>query len=146
MAKKNVEEIEELEELEDSEDNIAGKEVSGDGHRPNISQEELDVFEERELDRQIPGRGHLFHVKKKHLHESTRLNKKMIMAFAIGDVQQAVLNHTRTESVFEILKNAIMGYEISEDGEGRKESIILHQLTSEEKEAAAQGGLFGQDK
>lgn len=112
--------------------------------RPSITQEQINEIEDRELDKNIPGRGHLFHVKKKYLPESTRLNDREIMSFAIGDVQQAVLDHDRTESVFEVLKNSLMVYKISREGDGRKESIVLHQLTSEEK-AAAQGGLFDND-
>jgi len=117
----------------------------GDGHRPSVgdlSDEKQAAFEERELDRAIPGRGHLFNVKKKFLHESTELNEAEVFSFAIGDVQKALYDHNRTESVFEILENAIMGYRISLKRKGRGESIILHQLTTEEKQAAADGGLL----
>ncbi|MCJ7805203.1 hypothetical protein MUP46_00985 [Patescibacteria group bacterium] len=116
--------------------------VGGNGQNPSISEAEADAFEERELDREIPGRGHLFHVKRKHLHESTRLNKKMIWAFAIGDVQQSLFELKRKDSVFDKLKFGVMGYEISEDGKGRDESIILHRLTAEEKQSSSDGGLL----
>lgn len=140
MARKEIEEA-----LEELEEEIEDTEAGGNGQRANISQEEVDKFEEQEEDRHIPGKGHLFHVKNKHLHESARLNKQMIFGFAARDMQQAVLDPNRTESAWDTFKNRFMGYTISEDGEGRKESIVMHQLTAEEKEAAAQGGVFGRD-
>lgn len=119
--------------------------ASPNGSKPPITKEDIQKWEAIDNNKNIPGRGHLFHVRKEHLPESTRLNEREIVAFAIGDVQQAVLDHNRTESVFDIFKHNIMQYKISFEGQGRKESIILHQLTTEEKTAALKGSMFGID-
>lgn len=113
----------------------------GDGHHGEMTDAEIRAFERRELAKKIPGFGNLFHVDPEYAHESARLNKQMIFGFAARDMQQAVLDPHRTLSAWDIFKNKYMGYTISEDGKGRDESIALHQLTTEEKEAAAQGGL-----
>lgn len=137
------EELEETEvsELEEEEEKSQGR---GDGHRPvtDISDEKQAAYEEHELEKTVPGRGHLFRIPKKHLHEATELNEAEIFSFAIGDVQRELYNHERTEGVFDILKYAIMGYRVSLKRQGRKEDIIAGQLTQEEKQAAADGGLL----
>ena len=132
---------EELEqEMEDEEE--GDTEAGGDGHRAQLTREEIEAFEEKEMDKEIPGKGYLFHVKKKHLPEATRLNDREIMGFSVGEVQQAVLDHDRKESLFDIFKNGVFQKKIAFQGEGRKENIILHQLSAEERESA-RGGMFG---
>jgi hypothetical protein len=134
-------ELEEAELPEQEEQILQGR---GDGHRPvtDISDEKQAAFEEHELEKTVPGRGHLFRIPKKHLHEATELNEAEIFSFAIGDVQRELYNYERTEGVFDILKYAIMGYRVSLKRQGRKEDIIAGQLTAEEKQAAADGGLL----
>ena len=118
------------------------EEVKGNGHKARLTREEIEAFEEAELDKDIPGKGYLFHVKNKHLPESSRLNEKEIIGFSVGKVQQAVLDKNRTESAFDIFMNSVLRMKISFEGEGRKENIILHQLSSDDK-AEARGGLYG---
>lgn len=134
-------ELEEAELPEQEEQILQGR---GDGYRPvtDISDEKQAAFEEHELEKTVPGRGHLFRIPKKHLHEATELNEAEIFSFAIGDVQRELYNYERTEGVFDILKYAIMGYRVSLKRQGRKEDIIAGQLTAEEKQAAADGGLL----
>ena len=139
MAKDKREEIEE-EEL-DSEEESAELMSKGNGHQ-EMSDAEISAFQRRELAKKIPGYGNLFHVDNEYLHESARLSKQAIFGFAARDMQQEVLNPKRVLSAWDIFKFRFMGYTISEDGKGRDESITLHHLTTEEKEAAAQGGLY----
>ena len=131
--------IEEPEEQEESEEPSLNKDRANS--HGEMSDEKMAIFEKREMSKKIPGYGHLFHVDTENLHESARLSKQMTFGFATRDMQQGVLNPKRTESAWDIFKFAFMGYTISEDGKGRDEAIALHHLTTEEKEAAAQGGL-----
>lgn len=135
-----TEELEEPEEQEESED-ISLDRSNNNGHQ-EMSDAQLDVFERRELAKKIPGYGHLFHVAPENLHESARLSKQMIFGFAARDMQQSVLAPTRTLSAWDVFKFSFMGYTISDEGKGRDEAITMHHLTTEEKEAAAQGGLY----
>ena len=137
----NGEELEEdnIGEQAEADDNTLPADQGGD--HGEMSQSEQDAIERRELARHIPGYGHLFHVQEENLAESTRLSKQAIFGFAARDMQQGVLNPKRTKSAWDIFKFSLMRYEISEEGKGRDESITLHHLTTEEKEAAAQGGL-----
>ena len=99
-------------------------------------------YEEMDSEREIPGNGFLFNVKEKHLPEATRLNEREIWSFAVGEVQDAVLDTNRTESVFKILESRLMRNKISLGGDGRTEYVTTMQLKAEEK--AEQGGdLFG---
>ncbi len=123
------------------------EETKGNGHKARITASEIAAFEEAETDKNIPGKGYLFHVKDKHLPETSRLNLREALSLAISDAQQEAINPDRTQSIFSIFRNRMLRYRIScggEDwGEGRKESIILHQLSADEK-AASGGGLYDQ--
>jgi len=137
---KLLEEEEPEQEMEEEEEEYT--EPGDNGHQAQLTREEIEAFEEKEMDKDIPGKGYLFHVKKKHLPEATRLNDREIIGFSVGEVQQAVLDHSRTESLFDIFKNGVFQKKIAFQGEGRKENIILHQLSAEERESS-RGGMFG---
>jgi hypothetical protein len=138
MVNKRREEETEEELEEESTEQV---DTRGNGHQ-EMSDAEVAAFQKRELSKKIPGFGNLFHVDNEFLHESARLSKQAIFGFAARDMQQEVLNPQRTLSAWDIFKFRFMGYTISEDGKGRDESITLHHLTTEEKEAATQGGLY----
>ncbi len=139
MVKKEEEEIEE--EIEEEEETG----TRDNGHKEMTAAEEA-AFEKKELAKAVPGWGHLFHVDPENLHEASRLNQQAIFGFAARDMQQAVLDPNRTMSAWDIFKFGFMGYMISLDGEGRTEAIALHHLSTEEKEAAVQGGLYDKGK
>jgi len=117
---------------------------SGNGNN-EMSVTQMELFEKREMAKRIPGYGHLFHVDDDWLPESVRLTKAMEFAFAARDMQQATIlldpKNPRKQSAWDIFKNKFMRYTISDEGKGRDDAIALHHLTTEEKEAAAQGGL-----
>lgn len=104
---------------------------------------ELEKMREEADDAKIPGSGSLFNVKKKHLPEFTRLNEREVFTFGVGDVQDAVLDLKRTDSVFEIFKNSIFRLKISLKGEGRSENVAVRQVDAEEKANAARGSMNG---
>lgn len=137
--REEVEEEEELEEETESQDNTLPVDRKNGQHE--MTDAELNSFERRELAKHIPGYGHLFHVDEEFLPESGRLSKQAIFGFAARDMQQGVLDTKRTQSAWDIFKNKFMRYTIAEDGKGRDESITLHHLVTDEKEAAAGGGL-----
>ncbi len=117
-----------------------------------ITKEQADNWAEQEADSKIAGKGFLFHVHDKHLPESTRLNLQEALSLAVNDAQEyAVHMYELPEeeqiSIYEFFRNRLMRYRIScggeEWGEGRKESIILHQLSQDERDNAVKGAMFG---
>lgn len=125
-----------------------GVPIENNGHMPEsatgITDAQIEKWDKLDTDKNIPGSGHLFHVKPEHLPESTRLTPREIQGFSIAAVQQAVFDISRKESLIEIFIQKYMRYQISNDGQGRKENIILHQLSAEEKNAI-RGGMFSDD-
>jgi hypothetical protein len=147
IIEKAVEESEEIEELEpeqaeEAEETSLPSGEENDNGQGELSDAQMALFDKRELAKKIPGYGNLFHVEEEFLPESSRLGKQAIFGFAARDMQEeTILNKKRKLSAWDIFRNRFMRYTISEDGQGRVESITLHQLSAEEKEAAAQGGL-----
>lgn len=146
----------------------ATEEVKGNGHNPDADEQavaqaaaekaeedKVQAEEDKELTRmreeaeeaKIPGSGYLFNVKKKHLPEATRLNEREVFTFAVGAVQDYVLQRgdidAEPESVFEKFSNTIFRLKISLKGEGRSENIAVRQVDAEEKANAARGSLNG---
>jgi hypothetical protein len=136
--------------------------IKGNGHNPDAdeqlqekaAEEKQAAEEEKELERmreeaeeaKIPGSGYLFNVKKKHLPEATRLNEREIFTFAVGAVQDYVLQRTEAkeaESVFEKFSNSIFRLKISAGGKGREENIAVRQVDAEEKANSARGSMNG---
>ncbi len=76
--------------------------------------------------------------------ESSRLNDREIISFAIGVTQREMLNIRRTESLFEVFMNSVLRFKISQGGDGRKEHIVLHQLDTDQKSQTMGGANFGQ--
>lgn len=111
-----------------------------DGHH-EMTSEEIDAFERRELAKKVPGFGHLFHVDEEYLSEACRLPKQAILGFAARDMQQGVLDSKRKKSAWDLFKFPYMRYTISEDGKGRDEDLTALHITDDERQAAAQGGL-----
>lgn len=137
--------------------------VKGNGHDPvadeqavadKAEEERVQAEEDKELERmreeaeeaKIPGSGYLFNVKKKHLPEATRLNEREIFTFAVGAVQDYVLQRNDdkvVESVFEKFSNSIFRLKISAGGKGREENIAVRQVDAEEKANATRGAMNG---
>lgn len=116
----------------------------GDGSdNPQMTTEELDAFEEQEENKDLAGKGYLSQVRDKNLPEATRLNDREIMGFGVGMVQQDAINPKRTEPILTLFIKHIFRMKISREGEGRKEAIILHQLSTEEKDRLHRGGMEG---
>ncbi len=106
--------------------------------------EDIRRFEEEESERSIPGHGYLVNVKPKHLAQSTRLNEREILLFAIAKAQDSVLDPNRTQSVASLIMQNIMENKISLNGLGREETLAARQQEAEKAaEAAAKGALLG---
>jgi hypothetical protein len=135
-------------------------EDKGNGHNPDADEvllaekaeeDKRQAEEDKELERmreeaeeaKIPGSGYLFNVKKKHLPEATRLNEREVFTFAVGKVQDEVLNLARTDSVFDIFASNIFRLKISLKGDGRAENIAVRQVDAEEKANASRGAMNG---
>lgn len=112
--------------------------------KKTMSVAELQKMQAMDMQGKVPGKGSLFHVEAgKHLDEATRLNAREIWLYAVVETQQFVAcTPNRTQSALDFLLEKVKRYKIAEDGKGRDDQIILHQLTHEEKERI-KGGLFG---
>lgn len=109
-----------------------------------LTKEELRQFREEEAAKAIPSHGFMFGVQDRYLPEATELNEREVFAFAVGDVQDAVLDPNRTESVFGIFKNKSMRNKISLNRKGRDEHVVLKQQEADrDAKAAAKGAWVG---
>lgn len=80
-----------------------------------------------EQDKQIPGSGWLFNIKDKHLPMQTVLDAGQVLTFALGNMQENMLNQGRTESLFKMFERDIMQMNISIKGLGREQAIMARQ-------------------
>lgn len=93
-------------------------------------EKELEYEEKRaaaERDNKIPGYGWLFGIQDKFLPESTVLDRGEVLAFALGNMQENMLNPHRTESLFALFAKDIMRMNISVKGLARDQAIIVRQ-------------------
>jgi hypothetical protein len=91
---------------------------------------ELENQEKRmaaERDNKIPGYGWLFGIQDKFLPESTVLDRGEVLAFALGNMQENMLNPNRTESLFAMFAKDIMRMNVSVKGLARDQAIIVRQ-------------------
>lgn len=96
----------------------------------NDLEKELEYEEKRaamERDNKIPGYGWLFGIQDKFLPESTVLDRGEVLAFALGNMQENMLNPHRTESLFALFTKDIMRMNISVKGLARDQAIIVRQ-------------------
>jgi len=139
--------IDELEQMEQAEENLPEFPDRDNGKESTAlldESAEYQKFAEEEAEKEIPSSGYLFASKDKYLPEVTRLNEREIFAFAVGDVQDAVLDPDRTKSVYQIFKLSAMRNKIGFEGKGREEHIVIKQQEAEkEADAASRGALFG---
>jgi hypothetical protein len=85
------------------------------------------IIEEQETERMIPGNGYLLNVKDKHLPEATVLDNGQVLSFALGNMQENMLNSRRTESLFAMFSKDMMRMNISIKGLGREQAIMARQ-------------------
>lgn len=96
----------------------------------NDLDKELEYEEKRaalERDNKIPGYGWLFGIQDKFLPESTVLDRGEVLAFALGNMQENMLNPNRKESLFALFAKDIMRMNISVKGLARDQAIIVRQ-------------------
>ena len=103
---------------------------------PSPQYEEID-----DSAKNAPGRGFLFNVKDENIDECSDLSEREIFTFSIAEVQDAVLDLNRTESIVSILMRSIKRKKISLNRNGRTEFVTSVQLAAEEK-ADKSGDLF----
>lgn len=80
-----------------------------------------------ERDNKIPGYGWLFGIQDKFLPESTVLDRGEVLAFALGNMQENMLNPNRKESLFALFAKDIMRMNVSVKGLARDQAIIVRQ-------------------
>ena len=85
------------------------------------------VRKQEERDNKIPGYGWLFGIEDKFLPESTILNRGEVLAFALGNMQENMLNQNRTESLFALFAKDIMRMNIAVEGTARKDALMARQ-------------------
>jgi len=82
---------------------------------------------QQERDNKIPGYGWLFGIEEKFLPESTVLDRGEVLAFALGNMQENMLNHNRKESLFALFARDIMRMNISVKGLAREQALMARQ-------------------
>ena len=82
---------------------------------------------QQERDNKIPGYGWLFGIEEKFLPESTVLDRGEVLAFALGNMQENMLNSNRTESLFALFAKDIMRMNISVKGLAREQALMARQ-------------------
>jgi len=126
-------ELEEEELPEDPPPKKTVSEVMPSQSRIHMTPEELERYEEMQLEKEVPGRGDLFHIRDKWLPETSELSDGECATFAVGDTQQEIYNFKRKDPLYVIFRNRLMRYRVSKGRQGRKERVVLHQLNTEEK-------------
>jgi len=81
----------------------------------------------QERDNKIPGYGWLFGIEEKFLPESTVLDRGEVLSFALGNMQENMLNPHRTESLFALFAKDIMRMNISVKGLAREQALMARQ-------------------
>jgi hypothetical protein len=85
---------------------------------------------QRELEEEakIPGNGwFLGEIRDKHLPMQTVLDRGEVLTFALGNMQENMLNAGRTDSLFKSFARDIMQMNISIKGLGREQSLMARQ-------------------
>lgn len=82
---------------------------------------------QQERDNKIPGYGWLFGIEEKFLPESTVLDRGEVLSFALGNMQENMLNPNRTESLFALFAKDIMRMNISVKGLAREQALMARQ-------------------
>lgn len=83
---------------------------------------------EMEEEAKIPGNGwFLGEIKDKHLPMQTVLDRGEVLTFALGNMQENMLNAGRTDSLFKSFARDIMQMNISIKGLGREQSLLARQ-------------------
>jgi|GEM_PF-6381734 hypothetical protein len=93
-------------------------------------EKELEFEEMRnrhERDNKIPGYGWLFGIDEKFLPESTVLDRGEVLSFALGNMQENMLNPHRTESLFALFAKDVMRMNISVKGLAREQALMARQ-------------------
>lgn len=81
----------------------------------------------QERDNKIPGYGWLFGIEEKFLPESTVLDRGEVLSFALGNMQENMLNPHRTESLFALFAKDVMRMNISVKGLAREQALMARQ-------------------
>jgi len=82
---------------------------------------------QQERDNKIPGYGWLFGIDERFLPESTVLDRGEALSFALGNMQENMLNPNRTESLFALFAKDIMRMNISVKGLAREQALMARQ-------------------
>ena len=83
---------------------------------------------EMEEEAKIPGNGwFLGEIKDKHLPMQTVLDRGEVLTFALGNMQENMLNPDRKDSLFKSFARDIMQMNISIKGLGREQSLMARQ-------------------
>jgi hypothetical protein len=83
---------------------------------------------EMEEEAKIPGNGwFLGEIRDKHLPMQTVLDRGEVLTFALGNMQENMLNAGRTDSLFKSFARDIMQMNISIKGLGREQSLMARQ-------------------
>jgi len=82
---------------------------------------------QQERDNKIPGYGWLFGIDERFLPESTVLDRGEVLSFALGNMQENMLNPNRTESLFALFAKDIMRMNISVKGLAREQALMARQ-------------------
>ena len=82
---------------------------------------------QQERDNKIPGYGWLFGIEEKFLPESTVLDRGEVWTFALGFMQENMLNTDRKETLFISLAKDIMRMNIAVKGLAREQALMARQ-------------------
>ena len=104
----------------------------------------MDAEEEKQQEKAIPGFGVLIGTKKKFLPEATIIDKGQALTFALGFMQEDMLNPDRTESLFDLFAHRMMQLQKSVDGKSLDQYILARQQDADKNATMnAKADLFG---
>jgi hypothetical protein len=114
---------------------------NGNGHKPDGDMDESvkKYLEEKEKS-EVPHAYHqLYHrTEENEMDEISDLNDREIVFMAVNQIRDDALDPERVYSISTLLRRHIKILKISRGREGRKEAVLVNQMTQEE--AAAQSG------
>lgn len=104
----------------------------------------MDAEEEKQQEKAISGFGVLIGTKKKFLPEATIIDKGQALTFALGYMQEDMLNPDRTESLFDLFAYRMMQLQKSVDGKNLDQYILARQQDADKNATMnAKADLFG---
>lgn len=111
---------------------------NGNGHNPEGTMDDsLQKYMEEKEKTEVPHAYHQLYNRKeeREMDEVSELNDREIVFMAVNQIRDDALDPMRVYSISTLLRRHIKTLKISRGREGRKEAVLVNQMTQEEVQA-----------